>query len=46
MVGGIYEKEDDIDGMLGFSILCALVCLGAFVAPYLVGYLGPRDQFI
>ena len=44
MVGGIYEKEDDRRDA-GFSIFVFGINLGAFVAPYLVGYLGQEVNF-
>ena len=42
--GGIYEKEDDRRDA-GFSIFVFGINLGAFVAPYLVGYLGQEVNF-
>ena len=42
--GGIYEKGDDRRDA-GFSIFVFGINLGAFVAPYLVGYLGQEVNF-
>lgn len=44
MVGGIYDK-DDARRDAGFSIFVFGINLGAFVAPYLVGYLGQEVNF-
>lgn len=44
MVGGIYDKNDSRRDA-GFSIFVFGINLGAFVAPYLVGYLGQEVNF-